>query len=727
MKNWKLGVKIGVAFGCLILVAMALGGMGVLYMQSVKTTSAALAEQYIPETAVANEIERTSLLTMFAMRGYSLSEEQSYRDQAKAEIVQVRQALDQAAALSAKYPGLVRLKTEAGKLKEEAGAYFALADETEKTVRALGVARTSMDAAAADFMRSATTLNASQDKQFEEEIQADAARAALSERLRKVTDVNGITALGLEIRVLNFKAQAINDRSLRQKAIGLFAKADPILGRLAAVTSQAANKKELEDVRHAMDQYKEAIVSFDRSMAGLDDLNAQRNKRADAVLSGAKALAAAGMDHTKNLSLDAVHELGMASTAMLIGLAAALALCIGVAAYLTRAITRPVHASAAFADRVAGGDLDGELDVRQGDEVGRLADSLRIMVNNLKERIEEANARSAEAAAEAQRAQQAMAQAEEAHREALAQRDAMLTAAGTLQEVAQATASATEELSAQIEQASQGAGIQSQRATETATAMEEMNSTVLEVARNASLASDTAEKAKDKAMHGKAVVDDVVGGIAQVQIHAQQLQHDMEQLGERAKGIGAIMGVISDIADQTNLLALNAAIEAARAGEAGRGFAVVADEVRKLAEKTMNATREVGEAIVGIQQGTTANVQNVKKTVDVIEHTTELAGQSGDALNEIVTLADTVASQIQSIATASEQQSATSEEINRSIEEINRISMESSDGMRQSAQAVTEVASQSGVLTQLIGEMRGEETAAAGRGKGRGRTRALST
>ena len=153
----------------------------------------------------------------------------------------------------------------------------------------------------------------------------------------------------------------------------------------------------------------------------------------------------------------------------------------------------------------------------------------------------------------------------------------------------------------------------------------------------------------------------------------------------------------------------------------------MADEVRKLAEKTMNATREVGDAIVGIQQGTTVNVQNVKKTVEVIERTTHLAGQSGDALNEIVSLADAVAGQVQSIATASEQQSATSEEINRSIEEINRISMESSDGMRQSAQAVTEVATQSGVLTQLIGEMRGEESATPGRGKSRGRTRALST
>ena len=727
MKNWKLGVKIGVGFGGLILIAMALGGMGVLYMQSVKTTATSLAEQYIPETAIANEIERTSLLTMFAMRGYALSFEQRFRDQAKTEIELVRQALAQAQAHADKYPALVRLKAELGKARQEADAYFALADETEKNIRTLIENRKGMDAAAGDFMQSVTMLTDSQKKRFEAEIRDGASEAALLERLGKLLDIDDLMDLGSEIRVLNFKAQALSAPALRQQALGLFAQAEPLLERLGAVTRNAGDKKELGDVRQSLAQYKAAISSFDGTMTTLQDLDVKRNKAADGILHDAKAMAVAGMDNTKRLSLVAVSDLGTASTAMLSGLAAALALCIAVAVYLTRAITRPIRDSAAFADRVAGGDLNGELAVRQEDEVGKLADSLRIMVKNLKERIEEANARSAEAANEAAKAQQATAQAEQAQREAMAQRDAMMTAAGTLQEVAQATASATEELSAQIEQASQGAGIQSQRAAETATAMEEMNSTVLEVARNASLASDTAEQAKCKAMTGKTVVADVVDGIAEVQSHAQELQRDMEQLGERAKGIGAIMNVISDIADQTNLLALNAAIEAARAGDAGRGFAVVADEVRKLAEKTMNATREVGDAIVGIQQGTTVNVQNVKKTVEVIERTTHLAGQSGDALNEIVSLADAVAGQVQSIATASEQQSATSEEINRSIEEINRISMESSDGMRQSAQAVTEVATQSGVLTQLIGEMRGEESATAGRGKSRGRTRALPT
>lgn len=164
--------------------------------------------------------------------------------------------------------------------------------------------------------------------------------------------------------------------------------------------------------------------------------------------------------------------------------------------------------------------------------------------------------------------------------------------------------------------------------------------------------------------------------------------------------------VISDIADQTNLLALNAAIEAARAGDAGRGFAVVADEVRKLAEKTMVATKEVGDAIVGIQAGTRMNLEHVEKSVADIEVATQLAGQSGTSLQEIVGMVETATDQVRAIATASEEQSAASEEINRSIEDIHRISDETATAMEESSRAVSDLAEQINSLQQLIERMK---------------------
>jgi methyl-accepting chemotaxis protein len=154
------------------------------------------------------------------------------------------------------------------------------------------------------------------------------------------------------------------------------------------------------------------------------------------------------------------------------------------------------------------------------------------------------------------------------------------------------------------------------------------------------------------------------------------------------------MNVINDIADQTNLLALNAAIEAARAGEAGRGFAVVADEVRKLAEKTMSATKEVGPAIVAIQNGARTNMEIVERTVQSVDASTDLAGRSGEALDEILGLVGATTERVQSIATAAEEQSAASEEINRSVAEINRIAEATADGMTEAIDAVNSIAEQ---------------------------------
>jgi len=287
-------------------------------------------------------------------------------------------------------------------------------------------------------------------------------------------------------------------------------------------------------------------------------------------------------------------------------------------------------------------------------------------------------------------------------------KDGIVQAANKLENIVEIVTSASEELSAQIEQSSRGSEQQSNQVSETATAMEEMNATVLEVAKNASNAAEISLKAKEKAQIGETSVKNVVERILDVQNTAIELKNDVISLGKQAEGIGNVLNVIADIADQTNLLALNAAIEAARAGDAGRGFAVVADEVRKLAEKTMTATKEVGQAIQDIQQGTRKNIQNVENAVNKIDAATGFANDSGKILSEIVVFVDQSSDQVRSIATASEQQSAASEEINRSIEQVSTISQETAEAMKQSAQAVSELANQATVLRHLIEDMKSD-------------------
>ncbi len=274
-----------------------------------------------------------------------------------------------------------------------------------------------------------------------------------------------------------------------------------------------------------------------------------------------------------------------------------------------------------------------------------------------------------------------------------------------LEQVATIASSASEQLSAQIELSGHGAQDQADRVATTATALEEMNATVLEIARNAGTTSDSASTVRAEASAGSESMQECVKAMHDVREESLKLQSEMGVLSEHAQAINEIMNVISDIADQTNLLALNAAIEAARAGEAGRGFAVVADEVRNLAEKTMTSTTDVGNAISAIQKSTADNTRLVIGAVEKIEKVTDMVSQAGDALMGIVQLADATADQVRAIATASEEQSATSEEITQSVDSINNIAKENANNMEQARLAVNEVVNQTHVLSQLIEQL----------------------
>ncbi len=393
-----------------------------------------------------------------------------------------------------------------------------------------------------------------------------------------------------------------------------------------------------------------------------------------------------------------IISLGILVAALLVG---------GILGFLIKkAIANPLVDIAGKAVLVAGGDLNQSFALARRDELGSLAGALDQMVENLRTRIAEAEQKSREAEEQSQKAQEAMQEANVAKERAETGQQAILAAAENVEMVVSRLSAATEELSAQIEQSSQGTDLQRERVASSATAMEEMNSTVLEVARNASVAAEGSDNARQQAAQGQEIVQQSVDSISHVQDDTQKLRANMEVLGTQAESIGAIMTVISDIADQTNLLALNAAIEAARAGEAGRGFAVVADEVRKLAEKTMTATKEVGDAIAGIQSGTQQSISAVQATANNLDTATEFVKKSGEALAGIVSVVSETAVQVSSIATASEEQSAASEEITHSLEEINRMADETATAMQYSAQAVSELAKQSQELQTLVNELR---------------------
>jgi methyl-accepting chemotaxis protein len=237
-----------------------------------------------------------------------------------------------------------------------------------------------------------------------------------------------------------------------------------------------------------------------------------------------------------------------------------------------------------------------------------------------------------------------------------------------------------------------------------ATAMKEMAASVEEVARNTQQANDASQVVSKAAHEGEKNVHETVKMMQLIADFFQTTTKTINTLGERSKQIGEVISMIDDIADQTNLLALNAAIEAARAGEHGRGFAVVADEVRKLAEKTTKATKEISETIKNIQSDTKGSIDLMAKGSDLVKSGLSLSEKSGESVNEIIKQTATATTLISQIATASEEQSKTANEIAQRLENIMKIAAESSESAELTSSGMQEFKKQAVQISEIIGQ-----------------------
>ncbi|MBJ6800261.1 methyl-accepting chemotaxis protein [Geomonas propionica] len=479
-----------------------------------------------------------------------------------------------------------------------------------------------------------------------------AANAGAGQRLAEALTTGGMSDARSELSAAAATEKGISDQVAKLKAAPSTDKDKALFQTLSTkvAAAQAARSRALQ-----------LINLGDKGLAlqALRDLKTRRGEIQGTLAQLAGAIADQGAAQVQ--APGSVRGVRLAILALLL---AAIGSSIWGAMWLDRCIAAPLRIAVATAGRIAQRDLTAKIEGDESAETGRLMVAIGNMLQHLRE---------------------------------------VVTRTG---DISSGIAASSSLLQRSSEQMANGAEQVACQAQTVATASEQMSATSNEIALNCHEAARNSKQASSAAETGAQVVAQTVEVMNRIADRVNATSRTVESLGERSDQIGAIVGTIEDIADQTNLLALNAAIEAARAGEQGRGFAVVADEVRALAERTTKATREIGEMIKAIQGETKGAVLAMEEGVREVQHGTEEAAKSGAALQEILDQINAVSMQVNQIATAAEEQTATISEITGNISRISEVVQVTVQGSQDSSLAAAELANLSDDLGTLVAQFK---------------------
>ncbi|MBD8684992.1 methyl-accepting chemotaxis protein [Pseudomonas sp. CFBP 13719] len=437
-----------------------------------------------------------------------------------------------------------------------------------------------------------------------------------------------------------------------------FAQMDRAVAELQQLSARLPTEQSrFQQLNAALGNYRNAVAGFKAAIANIATARAEMTVEGAEIVRLSDELYKIQIQRRDAESAEArSYQIGAALLALIFGILAAW--------IITRQITRPLQQTLEVVERIAGGDLSQNLQVTRKDELGVLQQGIQRMGATLRELI------------------------------------------GGIRDSVTQIASAAEELSAVTEQTSAGVNNQKVETDQVATAMHEMTATVQEVARNAEQASVAATTADDEAREGDKVVGEAIAQIEKLADEVRRSTEAMNALQKESDKIGSVMDVIKAVAEQTNLLALNAAIEAARAGEAGRGFAVVADEVRGLAQRTQKSTEEIEGLVAGLQMGTQQVASVMLSSRGLTDSSVELTRRAGTSLANITRTVSSIQAMNQQIAAAAEQQSSVAEEISRSIINVRDVSEQTAAASEETAASSVELARLGNQLQMMVSHFR---------------------
>ncbi|MBX8621245.1 methyl-accepting chemotaxis protein [Pseudomonas glycinae] len=480
-----------------------------------------------------------------------------------------------------------------------------------------------------------------------------------STQLPSVTQLAVVTENVLRLRILSFRILVNRDPAGLQEAqtrIGVLVdKVRTAQASYAALPAGPQERALYQEFSTTLDNYVQAqnqMMELSRQDK-LDEMRALINTKikdgTDKMGEQLNKLIAINAADAKTASTQAGEYYNSAITGIIAVSVIAALLTVLLAWLLTRSIVTPLNRAVAAAQTIAGGNLTKAIEVDGKDEPARLLEALAAMQSNLRKTIEQI--------------------------------------AGSATQLG----AAAEELSAVTEEASRGLQQQNDEIEQAATAVNEMTAAVEEVARNAVSTSEASNQSTHAAREGRDQVVKTVDAIQTMTHDVQNTAQMIEGLAAQGRDIGKVLDVIRAIAEQTNLLALNAAIEAARAGEAGRGFAVVADEVRALAHRTAQSTQEIEKMVAGIQNGTGEAVESMQQSNQRTQTTLEMARAAGVALEQITQSIHQINERNLVIASASEEQAQVSREVDRNLVNIRDLATQSAAGANQTSAATHEL------------------------------------